>query len=174
MSGSQSWCTPPEVVELVHAVIGVPDLDPFSNAGSKTGAAVQWHGPDAGSLCGFSSSWREAAGEGGAVFFNPPWSRAGDAIRKAAREAKADPTMQMIGLVPSSINSRHWDLIEDAPCRAYPHRRVSFVDPETGEVVKGNPRDIALVYWGPRPYRFADVLHRSRFARVHFGIVGAA
>lgn len=163
--GSQHWCTDPKLVALVHQVIGVPELDPFSNPDSQTGAAIQWYGPDAGDYDGFELSWAAVAST---VYFNPPWSRSGDSIRKAVDEA--EDGAEIICEIPCSMNSKHWPLVERAPARCYLNKRPGHV--ENGVLKRGNPKDVAFVYWGRRPYRFAHVF--SAVGRIHFGRIGDA
>ena len=163
--GSQHWNTPREMFWKAGEVLANIDLDPFSNPASNVPASDSWHGPSAPkrAIDGFEHSWAAVART---VFFNPPWKRSGDAVRKA--ELEYQDGCEVIGLIPSSINSQHWPIVERAPARCYPHKRPSFL--LNGEAVKGNPKDIAIIYWGPRPYRFADVF--SELGRIHFGVIG--
>ncbi len=163
--GSQHWNTAPDIVRLARNVFGRIDLDPFSNAWSGTGARIQWYGPDASQCAvdGFEHSWAAVARW---VFFNPPWKRSGDAVRKA--ELEYQDGCEIIGLIPCSMNSRHWPLVERAPARCYLHKRPSFM--EDGVIKKGNPKDVAIAYWGDGPYHFAD--HFSEIGRIHFGVIG--
>lgn len=163
---SQHWNTPIDIFTKVQSVLRSIDLDPFSNHDSMIPTRLRWYGPCASELAidGFDHSWSAVART---VFFNPPWNRSGEAVRKA--ELEYQDGCEIIGLVPSSINSRHWPLVERAPARCYPHKRPSFL--LDGEAVKGNPKDIAIIYWGASPYRFADVF--SSIGRIHFGMTDA-
>jgi len=170
---SQNWNTPKEYVQLMHrALRGRPHLDPFSNAHSLTGAMEHWYGPDADehAVCGFDSSWAAMGDEDGCrVVFNPPWRRAGEAVRKAVAEWEQEgPDVSIVGLIPSSINSRHWPLIERAPARCYPHKRLHFT--LNGEARASAKNDVALFYLGPDPYVFADTF--CTVGRIHFGVIG--
>ncbi len=177
--GSQHWCTPLWIVEMVHEVFrAAPDLDPFSNPQSETGALTHWYGPDAPDPefrhDGFALSWMEAAAEDPCdpwnVFFNNPWNRTGDAVRKAASEwDRWGRAIQIISLFPCSMNAKHWPLVEAAPARCYFDRRPSFV--VDGKIKKGNPKDVAVAYWGDQPYWFAHVFAKA--GRIHFGQVAA-
>lgn len=162
---SEHWNTPVEIVRRVRDALHLrrPDLDPFSNLASQTGAFDEWTGPHSGGIDGFEHSWAAVAET---VFFNPPWKKSGLAVRKA--ESEYQDGCEIIGLIPCSMNSRHWPLVERAPARCYNHKRPSFL--LDGKPVKGNPKDVALIYWGPRPYRFADVF--SEIGRIHFGVIG--
>jgi len=159
-SASQHWCTPLDVIQLVQQVLHWIDLDPFSNPGSLTGAYSQWYGPDVGGSDGFELSWAAVADT---VFFNPPWKRSSNAVRKA--DAEYRDGCEIIGLIPCSMNSQHWPIVERAPAYCYPHKRPSFL--EDGVLKKGNPKDVAIVYWGQRPFRFADVFRG--YGRIKFG-----
>lgn len=168
--GSQHWCTDPWMVNTVHDVFGgPPELDPFSNPSSGTGAAIQWYGPDVDGNDGFELSWGVLRGR--KVYFNPPWSHTGKAVRKAAYEWETWKSIdiEIIGLIPCSMNAKHWPLVEQAPARCYLNKRPSFL--ADGVLKKGNPKDVAIVYWGSRPYRFADVF--SSIGRIHFGVLNA-
>lgn len=174
--GSQHWCTPPDLVALVHKVFGcAPDLDPFSNPQSVTGARQQWYGPELkhgkNSGDGFEDPWMATPADSDdpwRVFFNNPWGKTGKAVAKAEREwLRAGSSIEIIGLFPCSMNAKHWPLVEQAPARCYLNKRPNFM--EDGEIKKGNPKDVAIVYWGSRPYRFADVF--SAVGRIHFGRV---
>ena len=165
---SQHWCTPGLPILLAHRVFrgglnldGV-DLDPFSNPNSRTAARIQWYGPDVDGNDGFELSWAAVAET---VLYNPPWKRSGDAVRKAA--AEWEDGCASIGIVPCSMNSQHWPIVERAAARCYPHRRVSFL--EDGVPKKGNPKDVVLIYEGPEPYWFAH--HLAEYGRIHFGRV---
>ncbi len=164
--GSQHWCTPPDIVGLTQKVFDTSmiDLDPFSNPNSVVGAKHEWWGPPH-DTCGFSHSWEAVANT---VFFNPPWNRSGDAVRKADEEwSGSGGDIEIIGLIPCSMNAKHWPLVERAPARCYLNRRPSFM--VDGKIKRGNPKDVAIVYWGSRPYRFADVF--SEVGRIHFGVI---
>jgi hypothetical protein len=165
--GSQHWCTPEWIVSMVRVVFDdLLDLDPFSNPGSITHAKDQWYGPEQDGMDGFELSWGALAET---VYFNPPWNRTGDAVRKASQEwHDSDGEIQIIGLIPCSMNAKHWPLVERAPARCCLNRRPSFM--VDGEIKKGNPKDVAIVYWGSRPYRFADVF--SSVGRIYFGVIG--
>jgi hypothetical protein len=166
-------------MDLAWDVLEWIDLDPFSNAGSITAATTQWHGPDCGNVerrgDGFEDSWclvpSAPPPDHRRVWFNPPWNKSGKAVRKAVVEYEQHiGRIEIIGLFPCSMNAKHWPLVEQAPARCYLNRRPSFL--EGGEEKKGNPKDVAIVYWGHRPYRFADVF--SSIGRIHFGMVGDA
>src|SRR5688572_9278019 len=71
--GYHHWCTPPEVVVLVHRFFGgPPDLDPWSNPWSTTGARAQFTGPTGNGGDGFEP-WHEGPGTFRTIFANPPW-----------------------------------------------------------------------------------------------------
>lgn len=172
MKGSQHWCTATWITALAREVLGDFDLDPFSNQSSYTYAAVQYTGPGGytGShphgefldLDGFEEDWS------GAVFFNNPWSLTKRAIRKAADEYASGRVEEMIGIHLCSMNAAYWPIVEAAPAHGYFRKRPAFVDPETGEEVRGNRYDVAATYWGRRPYRFASVFEPA--LRIRMGV----
>lgn len=174
-SYSRHWCTPKEYVEAAHIAFKArPELDPFTNLGARTFArrgfiepGVDQSGFD---LCahggvteyietdGFAADW------GGRVIFNPPWKRSGESIRKALAEYDAERVREAVAIIPVSTSSKHWPLMEQRGLICYPHKRPSFVNPETGKEVKGNPKDVAVWYLGPRVLNFRLAFeHIGRF-----------
>ncbi len=169
-AGNQHWCTPQWLVDLVHDVFeGPPELDPFSNRDILVDAAFAFTGPGGFDRDGFeprdgfSEPWYEI---GDTVYFNPPWKHSGRAVRHA-REMLLDSTAEITGVIPCSMNSQYWPEVEASPSRCYFHKRPSFL--ESGVERNGNAKDCCAVYWGHRPYRFADVF--SRVGRIHFGVI---
>lgn len=154
---SEHWCTPPEVVDLVRKVLHTIELDPFSNRDSQTNARMQLFGPDVDGHDGFEEPWDACT-----VFFNPPWRRSGDAVRKAQAEWEAGHALEIIGLVPTSLNAKHWPIVEQAPAVCTPNKRINFF--EDGVQKKGNPKDVVLIYWGNNPWRFRAIF--SELGRV--------
>jgi hypothetical protein len=144
---------------------------------SKTRARIQWYGPELEHGVfqgdGFEDAWAMQPmdhDDPWRVFFNNPWNKTGTAVRKAASEhEKHGNSIEIIGLFPCSMNAKHWPLVEQAPARCYLNKRPSFL--ADGVLKRGNPKDVAIVYWGSRPYRFADVF--SSIGRIHFGVLNA-
>lgn len=148
--GHQHWCTPTWILDRVRNTYGEITLDPFSNPNSATGALVQWYGPDADmhTIDGFAEKWH------GYVFFNPPFSRTREAVKKAHDGWAAADYEAAIGIFPCSMNSRHWWMVEAATVHGYFRKRPCFVD--KGVVVKGARHDIAIAYWGREPRAFVS------------------
>lgn len=137
------WCTPPEIWErALAATCQVALLDPFPNRDSSVPAAAAPLGPD-----GFADPWPLV---GIAVFVNPPFSRAGAAVRKCVEEWMRGHTI--VAVIPVSLNASHWEFIDDAPAVCRPFRRISFF--KDGVQKKGNRQDVVIVYWGADPWRF--------------------
>lgn len=145
--GYQHWCTPTEILDRVVQVFGVVDLDPFSNPFSLVQACEKWVDPEEKwtdpkgiARDGFEHRWH------GDVFFNPPFRRANEAVAKAHRGWLAGEYESAIGILPCSMNSKHWWMIEAAPEHGYFRRRPSFLF--EGLKSTNGKGDVAIVYWG--------------------------
>lgn len=136
-TGKATWQTPQDVLHLVRKALGIYafDCDPATSAANPTGARA-FYTPEED---GLSQSWD------GWVWLNPPWSKATPIDPWVARFA-AHQTGTM--LVPVSANARWFHRVTDGAALALFPKRVNFVDPTTGLVVKGCPFDSALVCRG--------------------------
>lgn len=157
------WCTPPEIWERALRVFNVLCVfDPFPNADSSVPVMHDWRAVEGlESSDGFVRTWADI-GEP-QCFVNPPFSRAGDAVRKCVEEWMAG--CEIVAVIPTSLNSSHWDLVDEAPAVCRPFRRVSFM--RDGRQVKGNRQDVAIIYWGVDIYRFRAAF--KDYGRVRFG-----
>jgi hypothetical protein len=143
------WCTPKEIWEPASVVlgggIGLTIFDPFPNAKSRVPFEA-YAGCD-----GFAHDWFEWTMRRRA-FVNPPFSRAGEAVRKCVAEWMAG--VDVVAVIPCGLNASHWECIDLAPAVCRPFRRVAFeVD---GVQVRGNRQDVVIAYWGGDPWRFRE------------------
>lgn len=173
--GYQHWCTPPEVVELVHRFFGgPPDLDPWTNTHSAVGARVGFLGENPSVYPPFShmvggchmvlrdgfQPWLEEPGrvalKYATIFGNPPWKQTQKAIRHMRDEWVRVPGRQVIGLVPTGPNCSAWPLVLRAPAVCFPAKRLVFWR-EGAPAPTGGDKDTCLPYWGHDPYRWREV-----------------
>lgn len=178
-SGSEDWCTPPEVLEVVRK-FGAIAFDPFSNSHSLVGAAASIARPDDSLVV----DWPEV----GLIFCNPPY---GDALSDCARKIgfEARRGREILTLVPARLDTAWWqESLRPSTWCAW-RGRITFLEtveslqarheerakkaiqagqrppkPPRFEVVEnGLARGetatfaAALCYGGPRPERFVEV-----------------
>lgn len=98
-SDNQSWCTPEDIVDLIHDVAPIA-LDPCSNLFSKTRAVEEiWLPQD-----GLAVDWLR---EDGLVYVNPPYGRA-----QVKWIQKARATYEMGGnvllCIPARLDTKVW------------------------------------------------------------------
>lgn len=126
------WQTPLALVEA----LGRFDLDPCANDNSPTRlAATGFVKADNG----LSREWF------GRVWCNPPYGN--DArlwLAKCAEHGDA------IALVPPRVGAKwfHDVVLDTADAMLFHYGRIAFIDPDTGEPVKGNNADSVLIAWG--------------------------
>lgn len=152
------WCTPDEILTRVRRVFlpngGSIDLDPFGNRYAIVHAGREYLMPESD---GFALDWQ------GCVFCNPPFSRAGEAVRKCVTEYLGG--CEIVAVIPSSVHASHWIYVDEAPAVCYPKQRVAFM--YEGVTVKGNRADVVIVYWGDSPWRFREAFRD--YGRVRLG-----
>jgi hypothetical protein len=184
-SDSPDWCTPPEVLEPVRTFAPI-GFDPFSNAGSIVGAAVDVR-PPADSL---TMPWPVG---GGLVWCNPPYGRelAACAAKIAAQARRG---CEILTLVPARTDTAWFETLA-APLWCAWRGRVQFLEQEhawrvrlrraalragkpppdetmepkrrVGSLVGNDPAPfpVALCYHGPRPEAFAA--HFAVFGQIY-------
>lgn len=142
------WNTPQVIVDRVRTFNERPiGLDPCSNASSIVGADVEWTlERDGDSL---PKPWTGH----GLVYVNPPYGRGIDAWVRKCRETSWLGG-EVIALVPARPDTAWWH-DHCAPPRAeavcFWRGRLTFVGAPAPA-----PFPSALVYWGPRKWRFRD------------------
>jgi phage N-6-adenine-methyltransferase len=118
-SGSEHWCTPPEVLDVVRQ-FGPIVFDPFSNPYSMVGAerAVE---VDENSL---AMEWPRE----GLIFCNPPYGDAlGDCARKIKEQEKRGCTI--ITLVPARLDTAWWQQSLNPSIWCAWEGRITFLEP---------------------------------------------
>lgn len=103
------------------------------------------------------AAWREVIGDGELAYVNPPYSR-GNLARWTERcRAEALAGAEVIALVPAATSEK-WFQSSCAPRRSaavcFWRGRIRFT--VAGARLDSAPFSSALVYFGPRRYRFAD------------------
>ena len=144
-SNRGDWNTPQNVLDLVRAV-GTIGLDPCSNAGSIVGATASLNGRDE-TDSGLTCSWRCDR----LAFLNPPYGREiGKWLAKCSEEASRGA--EIIALLPARPDTAWWqDHAAKADAICFWRGRLTFLGAPSPA-----PFPSAVVYWGVRPYRFAD------------------
>ena len=153
MSSARSdWNTPDVVLELARQM-GPIALDPCSNETSIVGATVEWRlERDGDSLM---RPWPAT----GMVWVNPPYGRSVGLWTSRCRDYAWVSGGEAIALVPARTDTTWWhrDCVppkSDAVC--FWKGRLTFLGAPASA-----PFPSALVYWGPRRFKFRDVFQGS-------------
>lgn len=149
MSGDD-WNTPPEIFEPAMRLMPRAG-DPFSNASTLWRPHWRLREWDDG----FTAAWgkgraRGRRGEPVQALVNGPWSKQRRVVTRCLEEAERDTEIVLVQ--PSSVNSRYWADIRDAPAVIEPSRRIQFW--RDGKPSRGNRTDVVIVYWGVRAWLF--------------------
>lgn len=151
-STSPDWCTPESVLGLVREFAGAEGigLDPCSCTGSIVNTRVEWRlerGED-----GLERSWQGY----GLVYANPPYGRAlASWTIKIAQEAKLG--VEIIALVPARTETNWFaKLWAVASAVCFWSGRIKFIGAPANA-----PFPSAVVYFGPRRFRFAAVFENA-------------
>lgn len=157
IGNSRDWCTPPKYVRAVRDALGDIHLDPCSNRWAITQAETEWRLPEQD---GLAMAWNYRT-----IYVNPPYgsdvkrgTRIIDWLRKCAH-AHDEFGSEVIALVPIAANTKHWKHYvwpkAAAVCFLYDTRLRFLV--EGRDDGKGAPMACAMIYWGKRKSRFAQV-----------------
>ena len=93
-----------------------------------------------------TTCWLEAAGVGGRVWVNPPYSCTGIWIEKCLQESRKGLTVVM--LVPAMTSDSWWPDDTAAEFR-FIKGRLKFIDPVTGKTMGGYNRPSVLIIFDP-------------------------
>jgi hypothetical protein len=166
-SDRSDWQTPDEVLERVRRVEPIA-LDPCTTADNPCrakaicvppGEAGKYASVEVGCemvVDGLASPWsRMASRAGGLIYCNPPYGRDIWRWLEKCVEAGWEDEAEVIALVPARTDTSWWQRYCSPPEPAYAvcfwAGRLTF---------KGAPAPApfpsALVYWGPRRFRFAE------------------
>jgi site-specific DNA-methyltransferase (adenine-specific) len=142
------WCTPEVVLERVRRVAPI-GLDPCSNRHSIVNADHTIRPP----RDGLKATWTGK----GLIYVNAPWSARKPVQLITPWLAKCHAawllSAEAIALVPARVDTIWWhDYCEPPHCaaRCIWKGRVTFLG-----ATHPAPIPVALIYWGPRPGRFA-------------------
>ncbi len=151
---NNEWQTPTDIIESARTVMGSIDCDPASNddAQKSVKAGVYYTKENSG----LDYWWK------GNVWLNPPYGRgeAGPFIEHLVHEyLVVGGVNQAIVLLNTVYTSKWWresgiNGIYSAIC--LPHKRLAFINPDTGQPESGNDRDQIVVYIGDKPVTFCD------------------
>ncbi len=165
-SVKQDWRTPAEVIQLVQQV-GPIVLDPCASREEPVCAPTPWQFFGPGHIDGLAEPWADWAcagksralhwvrgAEGGRiVYVNPPYGRALPRwVEKCAREGHINGC-EIVLLIPARTDTRAWQThVRWADAVCFWRGRMTFVGAPAPA-----PFPSALVYWGARAERFAEV-----------------
>ena len=143
-SDSEHWCTPKNVLDRVREV-GTILLDPCSNENSIVNSKVAYTKLDNG----LAQEW---PADDGLVFVNPPYGRSiKNWTQKMLSESQCG--VEIVALLPARPDTAWWqDHVATADAICFWRGRLTFLGAPAPA-----PFPSALVYWGNRMYRFADV-----------------
>lgn len=162
------WRTPGRVLELVRQFAPIA-LDPCTTLDNPTdapiiyvapGTALEGPGLENVHVDGLGEPWIDlvlAHDDEGLVYFNPPYGRLIGRWTERGR-LNARNGVECLGLLPARPDTR-WFQDDCMPWKSYGSDAVCFW---RGRLTfEGAPAPApfpsAIVYWGHRPYRFADV-----------------
>lgn len=155
---SQHWGTPVKYVEAVKEMFGGEiDLDPCSNPYSIVSAMVEYRLPHQD---GLRESWNFPR-----IYVNPPYGadrERGTNIKQwlaRCAEAHLSHGSEVQALIPVATNTGHWKKHVWGRARAIAFlydTRLKFLVNGKDEG-KGAPMSCAMVYWGSRYERFAQI-----------------
>jgi hypothetical protein len=138
------WCTPVHVVDMARRALGgTIKLDPFSNPWACIVSTFST------TTMGFDDWSDELALPPSTALVNGPWSKSGEVVRHVVAQWMRG--WSVVQIVPTSLNSTHWRLIEEAPAVCTPSKRIAYL--REGVAVKGNRQDSVIVGWSD-PLRF--------------------
>lgn len=156
-SENMGWQTPDNVLALVRQVAPIA-LDPCTTEDNPTGAKVWAFLPEIDGLQlvnGEFGWWGSMARElNGLVYVNPPYGRAIEGWMKRC-QIEAEKGAEIVALVPARTDTRWFHsscALPRAQAICFWKGRLTFRGAPTCA-----PFPSALVYWGPRPERFAEV-----------------
>ena len=168
MGKSDSWCSPPEIADLLEEFYeGAVDVDPCSNDRSIIRARIAYR--SGGLILPWCLPPKRRPRHTG--YQNDPYSVSDVWTYKMLEELRCGNLQEHIRLSMFSCSSQWWADMCNRP-RRNPRilalKRVSFLDPYASEPGKrriGCRFEPALTYFGPRPERFTRVFaHLTKWA----------
>lgn len=155
---SNEWYTPPEVIDLVRAVLGQIDLDPASAPYPQhyIGAGTFWTKNDDG----LSKEWF------GRVFCNPPYGKTGGKsnqdvwAQKLTAEYEKGNVTEALLLVNTTHGYSWYENIYTKRPVCFVRRRMSFLN-ENGLTVGQAKRGQTIVYFGKNIEKFRIIFSKA-------------
>ena len=144
-SDTDEWYTPEHVVTAAIEALGAIDLDPCSNPGEPNVPAGQHYTAEDD---GLAQGWR------GAVYMNPPYSRADEFCQKLADEYAYGNVTAAVALVPARVDTR-WFRSLAAADLCFVNGRLRFLQPSGEPAANSAPFPSMVAYLGPDPEGFA-------------------
>ena len=137
---SDNWQTPEYILDAVRKTIGSDYFDPCPVNPTFNGIQIDWPNKNA--------------------FINPPYSRGSleGWSKKAYKEYNKLSILktQVIWLINYGCTENRQIIKGIASAICDLKTRISFINPATGYIKKGNDRDSVLYYWGCNQYVFKE------------------
>jgi len=157
---NDEYMTPILYVNLVHEVMPVIDLDPFSSVhGNSRINAQNYYTIGDGNLA-WTSPWR------GRIYINPPYSRGNlsNFSIKLKFEIEQENAKESISLVPNSSSEKWYQRLMniDRMIWCLPDHRIKFTTYENGRYAENSQPESGntFFYFGPNPYTFAKAFSK--------------
>ncbi len=151
---SNDWHTPAKYIELVRAVMGRIDLDPFSSViANQTVKATQFFTIEDDAV-NRAAPWATGSIK---LFCNPPYGRGviDVAVDRFLRELEG--LQEAIMLVNNATETQWFQaLLRECQAICFTDHRISFVSPDNKQE-SGNTRGQTFFYFGNNPDRFVEV-----------------
>lgn len=170
MSLSDTWCSPPEIGDVLAQFHGGPvDIDPCSNDRSIILARIAY------SQGGLVLPWRLPRPVDRTGYQNDPYSKAEAWTAKMLHELAVGNLREHTRMCMMSTSSRWWAaqcLTSRRNPRILALKRIAFLRPPLLPSKAKKPMERqscrfepALIYWGPRPAAFArEFAHLTRWS----------
>lgn len=159
------WCSPPEIIAAARRALGSITLDPFSNPWALTIAPMRLEAEGLEpwkDVCKRKFSYVSLP-QCPTAFVNGPWSKNKEVVLHCVEQWMDG--WEIVQIIPTSLNSSYWPLIEEAPAVCVPSKRISFL--KEGKPAAENSKDCVIVYRGSDPWRFRQAFRE--LGRVRFG-----
>jgi len=131
-SKSNRYGTPPDITATIRSFLTKPLFDPCPWNPLHNGLHIDWKQ---------------------SVFLNPPYSAGQLDLweAKASLEVCKGNTQEIVWLINYGCTRARKRIAKSSQAIVHLHKRISFIDPDTEQPVKGNDRDSMLYIWSSKP-----------------------
>ncbi len=143
---TDSWYTPPSIVQLVIQVLGEISLDPCADDGRHIEAAEHYTFDDDG----LKQPWY------GKVYMNPPYSHPGLWMKKLQLEFETGNVDEAIALVPAATDTNWLSPVLKTQPVCFWKGRIKFLGQDY-QFKSSARQSHVLVYWGNNWQKFREV-----------------